>query len=141
MKTGEVIESKDMWSATVAEREGEIEVQAKVMLLGRDCLVTVWGGTVPHIGAVGMAQVRPSLADPQKPAATSSVFTYLGHKEDVVAKFMAEELARTLERNTVVVAGIHWDNLSEKAITTIVTVCKRLTEQIKERVKAAAEAL
>lgn len=124
-----------MWSATVEEKEGEIGVQATVTLLGRDCLVVVWGGTAPHIGAVGMAQVRPSLADPQKAAATSSVFTYLGHKEDTLAKFMAEELARTLERNTVVVAGIHWDNLSEGAITTIVTLCKRLTEQIKDRVK------
>lgn len=127
-----------MWSVTVAEKEGEIEIQAEVKLIGRDCLVAVWGGTVPHIGAVGMAQVRPSLADPEKPAATSSVFTYLGHKEDTVAKFMAEELARTLERNTVVVAGIHWDNLSEDAIKTIVSVCRKLTEQIKDRVKGAA---
>lgn len=134
-----MIESKQMWSTTVAEREGDVEVQATVMLMGHDCLVAVWGGTVPHIGAVGMAQVRPSLADPQQPAATSSVFTYLGHKEDVVAKLMAEELARALERNTVVVAGIHWDNLSEGAITTIVTVCKKLTGRIKERVREAAD--
>ena len=78
-----------MWSATVSEKEGDLEVSAEVRLLGNDCVVIVWGGTIPHIGAVGMAQVRPSLQDQEKAAATSSVFTYLGHKEDAIVKVMS----------------------------------------------------
>ncbi len=128
------------WSASITEEEGPFRIYAEVRLLGNDCLVTVWGGTIPHIGAIGMAQVRPSLQDPGKAAATSSVFTYPAHKEDTVAKLMSEELARTLERNTVVVAGIHWDNLSEDDIKAIIQLCRRLIERIKAEVKSSPAA-
>jgi len=57
----------------------------------------------------------------------------VGHKEDMVAKTLAEELTRKLGRNTVVVAGIHWDALSEKAVQTITALCKALTGKIVEQ--------
>jgi len=120
------------WS--VSASDGKFEVSAEVLEMGDDCLVAVWGGTRPHIGAVGMAQVRPSLRDPNKPSATSSVFTFVGHKEDVVAKTLAEELARRLERNTVVAAGIHWDNLSENDIAAITRLSQTILERILEKV-------
>ncbi len=119
-------------AATIVEEEGRFAVTATVTLLGDDCLVVLTGGTKPHIGAVGMAQVRPSLSDPGKGSATSSVFTYLGHKEDAVAKGMSEELARRLQRNTVVVAGIHWDNLTAEDILTVTTICRKVTKRITE---------
>ena len=120
-------------SFTVSEKQDNCEVFAEVHELGSDCLVILWGGTKPHIGAVGIAQVRPSLRDPEKVAATSSVFTFVGHKEDVVAKAMSEELTRRLARNTVVVAGIHWDALSEENIKNITAICQRLMEQVVEK--------
>jgi gallate decarboxylase subunit D len=118
----------------VSASKDRFEVSAEVLEMGDDCLVAVWGGTRPHIGAVGMAQVRPSLRDSNKPSATSSVFTFMGHKEDVVAKMMAEELSRRLERNTVVAAGIHWDGLSEDDIATISKLCQVILEKILEKV-------
>lgn len=120
-------------SFTVSEKKDNFEVFAEVHELGGDCLVILWGGTKPHIGAVGIAQVRPSLRDPEKVAATSSVFTFVGHKEDVLVKAMAEELTRRLARNTVVVAGIHWDALSEENIKNITAICQRLMEQAVEK--------
>ncbi|MCX5799690.1 MAG: hypothetical protein NTU90_09065 [Proteobacteria bacterium] len=120
-------------SFAVSEKKDNFEVFAEVHELGSDCLVILWGGTKPHIGAVGIAQVRPSLRDPEKVAATSSVFTFVGHKEDVVAKTMSEELTRRLARNTVVVAGIHWDTLSEENIKNITAICHRLMEQVVEK--------
>ncbi len=77
-----------------------------------------------------MAQVRPSLRDPNKSAASSSVFTFVGHKEDMVAKMMSEELAKRLGRNTVVVAGIHWDNLSDAEIKIITRLSQTILENI-----------
>jgi gallate decarboxylase subunit D len=115
---------------TLLEEKGTFRISAIVYELGADCLVILYGGTRLHIGAVGMAQVRPSLRDPQKTSATSSVFTYLGHKEDVVAKAMSEEIARRVGRNTVVTAGIHWDTLSDKDIMTITVICRELTDKI-----------
>ena len=123
-------ESRGLPSFDVSESSGELSVRARVVALGPDCLVTVWGGTRPHVGAVGLAQFRPSLRDPQESAATSSVFTFVGHKEDVLAKSMSEELARRLERNTVVVAGMHWDGLTDDDINTITALCGRIVEGI-----------
>jgi hypothetical protein len=114
----------------VSESEGRFKVLARVFEIGPDCLVILWGGTRPHIGAVGLAQVRPSLRDSNKRAASSSVFTFVGHKEDMVAKMMSEEIAKRLGRNTVVSAGIHWDNLTDVEIETITKLSRSVLEDI-----------
>ena len=81
-------------SFTVSKRKHNLELFAVVYELGEDCLVILYGGARPHIGAIGIAQARPSSRDPEVVSATSSVFTYVGHEEDMVAKSMSEELAR-----------------------------------------------
>lgn len=120
-------------SFELSEGEGKFQVLAKVFELGPDCLVILWGGTRPHVGAVGMAQVRASLRDPNQLAATSSVFTFVGHKEDVVAKYMSEELAKKLGRNTIVAAGIHWDGLTDSDIKAITELCQSILRRIIEQ--------
>jgi hypothetical protein len=117
-------------SHIISEKQDGFEVVAVLYELSDDCLVILYGGTRPHIGAVGIAQVRPSLKDPKENAATSSVFTYTGHKEDALAKALSEELTRRLGRNTVVVAGIHWDDLSTEGIEKIRFICRVITEKI-----------
>jgi hypothetical protein len=87
-------------------------------------------GGKPHIGAVGIAQARPSLRDPQETSSTGSVFTLLGHKEDSIAKKMAEDLSRKLRRNVVVVAGMHWDDLREQDIHSVIRLCRKIEEEI-----------
>lgn len=128
--TNEGISSSVVRSFDVSEAEGRFEVFAKVFEIGPDCLVILWGGTRPHVGAVGMAQVRPSLRDPNKRAASSSVFTFVGHKEDMAAKMMSEELAKRLGRNTVVAAGIHWDDLTDIEIEIITKLSQSILEDI-----------
>jgi hypothetical protein len=54
-------------------------------------------------------------------------------KEDAVAKTMFEEIARRVGRNTVVAADIHWNALNDKDITTIITICRELTDKIVTR--------
>jgi len=122
--------SPELRSFDIGSAEGRFQVLAKVFEVGPDCLILLWGGTRPHVGAVGIGQVRPSLKDPAQISASSSVFTFVGHKEDMVAKMMAEELAKRLGRNTIVAAGIHWDNLTESDIKTITTLCKSIMDQI-----------
>jgi hypothetical protein len=114
----------------LSEKKDDIEVFAQVNLIGDDLLVVLWGGTRPHIGAIGMAQPRPSLKDPKIISATSSVFTFSGHKEDVMAKAMSEELARKLNRKVVVVAGMHWEGLQDEGIEQVMEICQRLKEGI-----------
>ena len=102
---------------------------AQMNFLGDDLLVILWGGE-EHIGAVGMAQPRPSLSDPSRIGATSSVFTYVGHKEDVVVKMMSEGIAGGLNRKVVVVAGIHWDGITTEGIEIIMGLCGNILKKI-----------
>ena len=114
--------------------EGEYDLSASVRRIGRDLLVAIWGGEKPHIGAVAMAQPRPSLKDPVVTSSTASVFCYVGHKEDQLAKATAEILAATLKTNVVVTAGIHWDNLPQKGIQRVIENSKILVELILEKI-------
>ncbi len=111
------------------EKEGVFEVVAQVDRVGDDLLVLLTGGRA-HVGAVAVAQPRPSLRDPDQPSSTGSVITLLGHKEDAPAKGMAEALAARLQRNVVVVAGIHWDALSGEGIAAVTELCRKISEKI-----------
>ena len=124
---------KDVVSFDISEREDHFEVFAQVSLMGNDLLVVLSGGNV-HIGAIGMAEPRPSLRDSRKISATSSVFTYIGHKEDVVAKAMSEGLAKRLNKKVVVIAGIHWDGLKMEEVEIIVELCDRILKRIIKKV-------
>ncbi len=117
-------------SLTISVAKGKFKVNAAVHEMGPDILLAVWGGTYPHIGAIGMGQVRQSLRTAEETSTTSSVFTFLGHKEDLLAKPIAEEITRRLGRNSVVVAGIHWDGLTDEEIGTVDQLCRQLMEKI-----------
>ena len=114
--------------------EGEYDLSASVRLIGPDLLVAIWGGEKPHIGAVAMSQPRPSLKDPEVTSSTASVFAYVGHKEDELAKAVAEILAATLKTNVVVTAGIHWDNLPPEGIQHVIKNSNLLVEMILEKI-------
>ncbi len=119
---------------TINTTEGEYDLSAGVSLIGKDLMVVIWGGEKPHIGAVAMAQPRPSLKDPKVTSATASVFCYVGHKEDELSKAAAEILAATLNTNVVVAAGIHWDNIKPEDIQRIIDNSKILVDQILNRI-------
>ena len=106
-----------------------------VLEVGSDLLVSIWGGTRPHIGAIGMAIPRLSLKNPKKWSATSSVFTFVGHKEDIIVKEMSEKLAARLRRNVVVTAGLHWDGTTTREIKAIQNLTRRLLDQILKRME------
>lgn len=113
----------------LSEKKASFEVSAHTILVGSDILVVLTGGRA-HIGAVALAQPRPSIKDSQKISSTSSVFTYVGHKEDVVAKAMSEGLSGALNKRVVVTAGIHWDELKKTDIELIVDICRKITKRI-----------
>ncbi len=113
--------------------KGPFRIHGHVQEIGPDLLVTIWGGTKPHIGAVGIAIPRPSLRDPPKWSATSSNFTFIGHKEDLLVKEISEKLASQLRKNVVVLAGIHWDDISNEEIKAIETLTERLSREILKR--------
>jgi hypothetical protein len=118
---------------TVQTQTGAYDLHAAVRLIGNDILVAIWGGERPHIGAVAMAQPRASLKDPSLTSASTSVYCFLGHKEDAMANAVATQIASRLKTPTVVTAGIHWDNLDEQGIGTVQANSLLLTELIVRR--------
>ncbi len=113
--------------------EDSYNLSANIRLIGEDVLVAIWGGERPHIGAVAVAQPRPSLKDPDVTSASTSVFCFVGHKEDELAKASAEILSATLNTPVVVAAGIHWDNLDEEAILKIIKNSEILVDMILQK--------
>ncbi|MCB2189505.1 MAG: hypothetical protein KQJ78_24060 [Deltaproteobacteria bacterium] len=105
---------------------------AQCLWAGPDLLVLVTAGDAPHLGAVAAATPRPSLADPARTSATASVLTYLGHKEDALAKELAEHLAARLGVKVVVAAGAHWDGLDQAGIAQVGQNSRRLGQLILE---------
>ncbi len=118
---------------------GKFTIQGQVHEIGPDILVSVWGGTRPHIGAVGMAIPRPSLNNPKKWSATSSNFTFVGHKEDRLVKKISERLATRLRKNVVVTAGIHWDSITPKEIKVIENLTDKLSDRILKKLVPAGK--
>ena len=114
--------------------KGRFTIHGFVQEVGQDLLVSIWGGTRPHIGAMGIAIPRPSLKNQKKWSATSSSFTFVGHKEDTLAKKISEKLAARLRRNVVVTAGIHWDGITSNEIKTIQNLTQRLSDQILKKI-------
>jgi len=122
---------------TIEISKGRFEIHGLIQEVGQDLLVAIWGGTRPHIGAVGIAAPRTSLRDPKRWSATSSNFTFLGHKEDTIVKQVSEKLAAQLKRNVVVTAGIHWDNIASKEINVIQNLVKKMTNQVLKKMLPA----
>jgi len=119
---------------TVKTSEGAYDLEASVRLIGEDFLVAIWGGERPHIGAVSVAQPRPSLKDPSATSATASVICLLGHKEDELVKAVSEILAATLNTRVVVTAGIHWDNIDKEGIQKVIQNSEILVDMILEKI-------
>jgi hypothetical protein len=117
--------------------KGRFRINGFVHGIGQDILISIWGGTRPHIGAVGVAIPRLSLTNPRKWSATSSNFTFIGHKEDMIVKKMSEKLAARLRRNVVVTAGIHWDGITSREIKTIQNLTRKLSDQILKKMEKA----
>ncbi len=117
----------------LSAKRGRFRIFARADEMGEDLLVTIWGGVV-HVGAVAMAAPRPSLRDPRRTSATSSVFTFPGHKEDVTVKTISEMLSATLGRKAIVIAGIHWDDLQPEDIGLIADACRALGERIAAKI-------
>lgn len=109
-------------------------LEAFVKRIGQDLLVVIWGGERPHIGAVAVAQPRPSLKDHRLTSATASVFCYPGHKDDIIAKEAAEKISSALNINVTVTAGMHWEGIDEGGIKDVIANSRQLVKVIIERI-------
>ena len=116
--------------------DGIFKVIAEVKIIGDDLMISVWGGTKPHIGSISVSVPRPGLQDNTTMSATSSIINLIGHKDEVVARKFSEQLAAKFNRNAIATAGIHIDDITENQINIIMqnitTLCLDVINKLGE---------
>ncbi|MCL6634775.1 MAG: hypothetical protein K6T29_03270 [Peptococcaceae bacterium] len=96
--------------------EGRHRITLLVTITGDGIVAQFFGGEKPHVGAVALSLPRPGLKDPEKTSCNTIVVPLLGHKDDEVAKPVAEKIVKAWGRPVVVVAGMHVENASAEDI-------------------------
>jgi hypothetical protein len=116
--------------------EGRHKVDSVAIVTADGVVVTLVGGDRPHVGALSVSIPRPSLKDPSKLSATSSVFTLVGHKDDEIARPISEKLSRELNQVVVVIAGVHVEKATEEDIKCLVSNSMRMAEILAKELKS-----
>ncbi len=110
--------------------QGRITVALQAIPMGEDLLVALHGGDRSHIGAVAVSQPRPSLLAGEPRSATTSVIALLGHKEDELARQLAQRIARETGATTSVACGIHLDGISSEEIGQVIQMAEEVTKRL-----------
>ncbi|MDQ0087686.1 hypothetical protein J2T12_001092 [Paenibacillus anaericanus] len=97
------------------------DLQLQAIPMGRDLLLIITGGEV-HIGAASTAYWTDQGTEVQ----TSTV---PGHKEHTLSGDIAQRVAGELNRTVTVVMGIHYDDLSQAEIKSIIAKTDSLLEE------------
>lgn len=103
-------------------------ITCQIVPMGKDFTLSVFGGTLPHVGSVVMAQARPSLTGTGI-SATSSLLNCVGHKDEAVARKFAEAVAVQNNCTAVCACGIHLDAITPKQLQQVQICCDRLLEK------------
>jgi hypothetical protein len=101
--------------------------------VGEDLVIVVGGGEQPHVGCVVLAVPYHSKADPESWSSSCSVLTIPPHKEEPIARGIAERVARASGRVTVVTAGVHDDGLDRDGIDCYLGLSARLAGTLVSR--------
>ena len=102
--------------------EGRTKLCLSAYSLGKDLVVLIYNEKA-HLGAVAVGEY-----DRKEKRVSTSVFTRLGHKDDVVAQKAANLLGKHTKKPVCVVAGIHVDNITEAEIKQFLENSNKLVE-------------
>ena len=102
---------------------------AWVWEVGSDVVIAVGGGDRPHVGCVVLAVPSPKRGGDGF-AASSSVVTIPPHKEEPIARIVAETVCAVHGRVTVVTAGVHEDEIDREGIETYLRLGGELAELV-----------
>ena len=114
----------------LTRQRGRIALTLTCVALGRDLSVTLGGGDRPHIGAVAVAQPRPSHRGGGRISATTSVIALLGHKEDDLARALADRLASALDATVSVACGVHLDQAGPEDLREVLELARELATEL-----------
>ena len=95
--------------------------------IGKDLLITVRGGTKPHIGCCVLSEPRPSLSGDGTVSATSSVLNCIGHKDEALCRYFAEKAAAAHGCTAVCTGGFHVDVITKEQIEELMRAAEEIT--------------
>lgn len=115
---------------TAKAGEGRYTVEALATLTDEGLIVQVLGGEKPHVGAVALSLPRPSLSEPDKLRASTTVIPLYGHRDDEIARPVAEQLAITLGQPVVVIAGVHVGAATAREVEVLLHNSRQAVERL-----------
>jgi len=104
-------------------RDGRIDVTLVARQVGEEWLVEITGGKA-HIGAAALATY-----DCTHGRASASVLSAPGHREEQVTLDAARTITRHTRRTAVVVAGLHYRDITVEEIAIARRLCHELVER------------
>ncbi len=113
---------------------GRFLMEVSVALSSGGISVYLCGGERPHIGTTVLAEPRKSLTG-EGWSCTSSVMNLCGHKDDVLARNMAETFCALFQLPVCVCAGVHIDDATEKELAHLSEVFQQLKEKTAEEIR------
>lgn len=105
---------------TLEARRGRLHLRLTAHFLGQDLCVTLSGGDRPHIGAVALGQS----------GAAASVISLPGHREDALARRLAQELATETQTTVCLACGIHLDHIRPEEIEDALELAEALVQRL-----------
>jgi cell division GTPase FtsZ len=122
----------------VSAGKGKYKITLVAVATMDGLIVSLVGGEKPHVGAVAISIPRPSLKNSSKFSATTSIFTITGHKDDELAKPVAERLAKEFTQTVVVIAGVHIDRASDDDIRKLVYNSEQAVKNLLKKMKSTS---
>ena len=122
----------------VSAGKGKYKITLVAVATKDGLIVSLVGGEKPHVGAVAISIPRPSLKNSSKFSATTSIFTITGHKDDELAKPVAERLAKEFTQTVVVIAGVHIDRASDDDIRKLVYNSEQAVKNLLKKMKSTS---
>lgn len=93
-------------------------------VLDQGIRVDLYGGDLPHIGAVSAVSCDKRL----------ETILFPGHREAVLSESWAASLNRQTGMPVAVTAGIHYDGVTREDIEEIVKVTEEMRKQVMEKI-------
>ena len=98
-------------------------ITAQVLVLSQGIHISLFGGDLPHIGAVSIAESEGGVYTKQ----------FSGHKEGVISSEWAKKLVEAGYSPVVVEAGIHYDQLSQEGIAQVLQLSENMRMRVMEK--------
>lgn len=122
------------WSVKMERKVAGTKLSVCAGKIGKDILICLEGGDVPHIGCVVQAVPRLSLTGDGSTSATASVLNLTGHKDEFLCRKLAEQVCSMAGVVTVCTGGVHLDHIKEKQIQELMCGMDEIGKEIVERI-------